>query len=56
LNKPEGSLWTRIDFGVVEARVTREEGAVMKITGCDFHPGSEQIAISDPATGEIGER
>jgi hypothetical protein len=28
----------------------------MKITGCDFHPGSEQIAIFDPATGEIGER
>lgn len=28
----------------------------MKIVGCDFHPGWQQVAIFDPATGEIWER
>lgn len=28
----------------------------MKIIGCDFHPGSQQVAIFDSGTGEIGER
>lgn len=28
----------------------------MKIIGCDFHPGSQQVAIFDPETGEIAER
>ncbi|MGA7522380.1 MAG: transposase [Acidobacteriaceae bacterium] len=28
----------------------------MKIIGCDFHPGSQQVAIFDPGTGEIEER
>jgi hypothetical protein len=25
----------------------------MKIIGCDFHPGYQQIAVLDLATGEI---
>jgi transposase len=28
----------------------------MKIIGCDFHPGSQQVAIFDSGTGEIEER
>ena len=28
----------------------------MIIVGCDFHPRWQQVAIFDPATGEIGER
>ncbi len=28
----------------------------MMIVGCDFHPKWQQVAIFDPATGEIGER
>ena len=28
----------------------------MRIIGCDFHPGSQQVAIFDPETGEIAER
>ena len=26
----------------------------MKIIGCDFHPGYQQIALLDLATGEMG--
>src|SRR5437879_13666253 len=28
----------------------------MKIIGCDFHPGYQQIAMWDKATGEVLER
>jgi hypothetical protein len=28
----------------------------MKIIGCDFHPGYQQIAMWDQATGEVLER
>jgi hypothetical protein len=28
----------------------------MLITGCDYHPGFEQIALVDTETGECGER
>lgn len=28
----------------------------MRIIGCDFHPGSQQVAIFDSETGEIAER
>ena len=28
----------------------------MMITGCDFHPRFEQIAVVDQETGEYGER
>ena len=28
----------------------------MKIIGCDFHPGYQQIAVLDSATGEIVEK
>jgi hypothetical protein len=28
----------------------------MVIVGCDFHPSWQQVAIFDPATGEMGER
>lgn len=28
----------------------------MKIIGCDFHPGYQQIAVLDLATGEIVEK
>ena len=28
----------------------------MKIIGCDFHPGSQQIAVLDLATGEVVEK
>jgi hypothetical protein len=28
----------------------------MKIIGCDFHPGYQQIAVLDSVTGEIVEK
>jgi len=28
----------------------------MKVIGCDFHPGHQQIAVLDLATGEIVEK
>ena len=28
----------------------------MKIVGCDFHPGWQQVAVFDAETGEIEER
>jgi transposase len=33
----------------------REEGAAMKIIGCDFHPSYQQIAMMDTETGELWE-
>jgi transposase len=33
-----------------------QEKPSMKIVGCDFHPGWQQVAIFDPETGEISER
>jgi transposase len=33
----------------------REEGAAMKIIGCDFHPSYQQIAMVDTETGELRE-
>src|SRR5216684_5490009 len=35
---------------------TRTKGAAMKIIGCDFHPGFQQVAMVDTETGEHTEK
>jgi hypothetical protein len=43
--------------GKLEFAKTRlgQEGAAMKIIGCDFHPSYQQIAMVDVGTGELWE-
>ena len=33
--------------------MAREQRSLMKIVGCDFHPGHQQIAMVDTVTGEV---
>lgn len=35
--------------------VAREQRSLMKIVGCDFHPGHQQIAMMETETGEVRE-
>src|ERR1700724_2311813 len=48
---------TRVDLVVPKpTKQAREKGADMKIIGCDYHPGFQQIAFVDTETGELQER
>src|SRR5258707_9893244 len=48
---------TRVDLVVPKpTKEAREKGADMKIIGCDYHPGFQQIAFVDTETGELQER
>jgi transposase len=44
------SLASRLESAKTKAR---EEGAAMKIIGCDYHPSYQQIAMVDTETGEL---
>jgi transposase len=46
------SLTSKLESTKTKAR---EEGAAMKIIGCDFHPSYQQVALVDSETGELWE-
>jgi hypothetical protein len=41
---------------VISDRGSGDRSRRIKIIGCDFHPGYQQIAVLDLATGEIVEK
>src|SRR5215469_17536731 len=46
--------WSR-RLGVTNDQGSEERSRTMKIIGCDFHPGYQQIAMLDQETGEVVE-
>src|SRR2546421_2722881 len=46
----------RVHYGCFKDQELGAKGAVMKIIGCDFHPGFQRIAMVDTETGELIKR
>src|SRR5256714_8643568 len=46
----------RVHYGCFKDQELGAKGAVMKIIGCDFHPGFHRIAMVDTETGELIKR
>ena len=53
IDKDRGSNASRVHFGWFGDRSSREEGAMMIIVVCGFHPSYQQIAFLDTESGKL---